>query len=114
MLDGGPDPPWVGAILRERGAHCKGLSAVSCAKMAGLIDLPFGLWTQVGRKKHKLNCICQMAPFVDLNGSKEAQVQSYSPGSTDMPDNILRELCKNGRTHRFAVWVVDCDGPQEA
>ena len=23
MLDGGPDPPWAGAILGERGAHSK-------------------------------------------------------------------------------------------
>jgi len=22
-LDEGPDPPWEGVILRERGAHCK-------------------------------------------------------------------------------------------
>jgi len=32
------------------GAHCKalGLSAVSCAKTAELIEMPFGLWTRVG------------------------------------------------------------------
>jgi len=23
VLDGGPDPPWEGAIVGERGAHCK-------------------------------------------------------------------------------------------
>ena len=23
VLDGGPDPPWKGAILGARGAHCK-------------------------------------------------------------------------------------------
>jgi len=39
-LDEGPDPPWEGAILGERGAHCKvqGLSAMGCAQMAELID----------------------------------------------------------------------------
>ena len=47
----GPDPPREGAILVIRGAHCK----VSCAKTAEPIDLPFGLWTQVGRRKHKFN-----------------------------------------------------------
>jgi len=26
---------------------------VSCAKTAELIDLPFGLWNQVGPRKHK-------------------------------------------------------------
>jgi len=33
---------------------------MSCAKMAEPIDLPFGLWTRVGRRKHKFNCIWQL------------------------------------------------------
>jgi len=40
-LDGSGDPPWKGAILRERGTHCE-VSAVSSAKTAKPIDLPFG------------------------------------------------------------------------
>jgi len=34
----GPDPPWEGAILVDRGAHCKiyALSAVSCEKRLNL------------------------------------------------------------------------------
>jgi len=36
---------------------------VSCAKTAEPIDLPFGLWTQVGRRMHKFNCIHQVAPM---------------------------------------------------
>jgi len=42
--------------------HC----ATSCAKMAepsDPVDLPFGLWTQVGRRKEKFNCICRRAPM---------------------------------------------------
>ena len=35
---------------------------MSCAKTAKPIDLPFGLWTRVGRRKHKFNRICQVAP----------------------------------------------------
>jgi len=48
-------PPREGAVLGERVVHCKvwGLSAVSCAETAELIDLPFELWTRVGRMKHK-------------------------------------------------------------
>jgi len=53
-------PAWEGPILEERGAHCK-VSSVSCAKTAELIDLPFRLWTPVGRKKNKFNRICQVA-----------------------------------------------------
>jgi len=53
-------PSWEGAILGERGTHCK-VSAVSCAKTAEPIDLPFGLWTRVGQKKQKFNRIRQVA-----------------------------------------------------
>jgi len=64
-LDGGPDCPQKGAILGERVAHCEvyRLSAMSCTEMAELIDLPFRLWTRVGWRKHKFNCICQVAPM---------------------------------------------------
>jgi len=31
--------------------------------MAEPIDLPFGLWTRVGRRKHKFNHIRQVAPM---------------------------------------------------
>jgi len=33
-----------------------------CATMAEPVDLPFGLWTWVGRRKHKFNRILQVAP----------------------------------------------------
>ena len=36
---------------------------MSCAETAESIDLPFGFWTGVGRKKHKFNRICQEAPM---------------------------------------------------
>jgi len=29
--------------------------------MAEPIDLPFGLWTRVGQRKHKFNRVCQVA-----------------------------------------------------
>jgi len=38
-------------------------STVSCAKTGEPIDLSFGLWTRVGRRKHKFNRICQMVPM---------------------------------------------------
>jgi len=54
---GGPHPPWEGAILVDRGAHCKkiGLSVISCAKKAEPIHFPFRLWTRVGQRMHKFN-----------------------------------------------------------
>jgi len=36
---------------------------MSCAKMAELIDLLFGLWTRVGGMKQKFNRIRQVAPI---------------------------------------------------
>jgi len=36
---------------------------VSCADVAELIDLPFGLWTRVGQRKHKFSHMCQMIPM---------------------------------------------------
>jgi len=60
VLDGVPDPPWEWANFGERGAHCK-VSAVSCAKTAEPIKLPFGLWIWVDRRKHKFNRICKVA-----------------------------------------------------
>ena len=49
VLDRGPDPPWEGAILRERAAHCKvqGRYAVISAKTAGPIEMPFVVWTHM-------------------------------------------------------------------
>jgi len=60
---------------------------MSCAETAEAIDLPYGLWTRVGRRKHKFNHICQVAPMY--------------------PTTLCSELYKNGWTDRFAVWVVD-------
>ena len=59
------DPAWERAIIREKDMpmHNRRHSAVSCAKMAEPIDLSLGLWTWVGRRKHKFNPIRQMAPM---------------------------------------------------
>jgi len=48
----GPDPPCEEAIIRGKDmpAHARRYSAVSCAKMVEPIDMPFGLWTRVGRR----------------------------------------------------------------
>jgi len=41
--------------------HVQRHSAVSFAKMDEPIDLPFGLWIRVGRRKRKFNRIRQVA-----------------------------------------------------
>ena len=67
---------------------------MSCAETAEPIILLFRLWTRVGRRKHKFNCISQVAPMY--------------------PTTLCHQLCKNGCTDRFAVWVVDSGGPKKA
>ena len=73
VLHVGPDPLWEGAILGERGVHCKVLSTVSCAKMAEPIDLSFGLWTRVSRRKQEFTSIRQ----VQWYWSSETRVLSW-------------------------------------
>jgi len=59
---------------------------VSCARTAEPIDLPFGLWTRVGRRKHKFNGIRQVALVcphgkahrrIRLNRLSAAAMRSY-------------------------------------
>ena len=61
----GPDPPCEGAIIRGKDmpGYARRHSAMSCSKMAEPIDMPTGLWSGVGRSKHKFDCICQVAPM---------------------------------------------------
>jgi len=64
VLDRGPDIPiGRGNYGGKNPLSVKGVSAVSCARTAQPIDLPFGSWARVGQKKHKFNRICQVAPM---------------------------------------------------
>ena len=49
VLDGGPDPPWEGAVLRENGRPSVKYrdTTVVCAKTAEPIGMPFGLWARM-------------------------------------------------------------------
>jgi len=58
ILDGVKIPLWEGAILRGKGAtHCKvwGHSAVICAKMAELVEMPFGLLARMSPRNHEFD-----------------------------------------------------------
>jgi len=74
-LDEDPGPPWEGAILAERRAHCKvyGPSAVNCAKTAEPIGLRLGCglgWAE--------GSTCSI---VFARRRQCTQVQSYSRGA---------------------------------
>ena len=106
---------------------------MSCAETAELIDLPFGLWTWVGRRKNKFNPISQRTPMCTISivfakwrqctrrhsamsakqfaicivkscRPKVAQVQYYSPGGFNV----------HGRAHWYhlanTIEPSICDG----
>jgi len=53
--------------------------------MTESIDLSLGLWTRVGRKKHKFIVFARRRHCV--------QFQLYLPGGDNVPDNTLPWLC---------------------
>ena len=65
VLDGVQIPMGMGKFEGERASHCKvyGHSEVVCSKTAEPIDLPFGLWTRVGRRKRRFNRIRHVVPM---------------------------------------------------
>ena len=60
-----PRSPCKWAVVRGKDmvGHPWRHSSMSCAKMAEPIDLLFGLWSCVGRRKHKFTHIRQLAPM---------------------------------------------------
>jgi len=73
-------------------------TAVSCAKTAKLIKVPFGLRTWMGATNHVL-----------VGGSRSPHVKGQFLGERTCwacPTTLCRELCKNGLTNRDAVWEV--------
>jgi len=58
VLDGGPDPPWEGAILGDKGRPIVKYSDTlqsSVQKTAQPIEMPFGLWVRMAPMNHKLD-----------------------------------------------------------
>ena len=93
VLDGGPDPPWKEVILRSEGAahyEVYGHSALSCAKMAELIEMPFGIWTQVGPRNHVSHGV--QIPMQTGNFQGEGHARRHSAMGcvqTDEPIDML-------------------------
>jgi len=94
-----------GNFERESAPHCKvyGHSAVIRAKKGEPIEMLFGLCTPVGPRIHILDGAQMPHAKGQLLGEKHDRA---------CPTTLCRELCKNGRTDRFAVWVVDSGGPE--
>jgi len=55
---------------KDMPGHARQHSDVSCAKVAEPIDLPFGLWTRMGRREHKLKRSRQVAPICGYTKSR--------------------------------------------
>jgi len=65
---------------------------VSCAKTAEPIDLPFVLWTWVGRRKHKFNRIRQMAPMCPHGRAHWRHLANTSEPSVCGGDAVLYQI----------------------
>jgi len=73
--------------------------------MAEPIEMHFGLRTRVGPEKHVFDGF--QIPL--------SEGQFWGQEKTIVCTGTFRcELCKNGRTDRFVVWIVDSGGPKEA
>jgi len=60
----GTDPHGKGTFFWGKGMprHAQRHSGVNCAKTAEPIEVPFGFWTRVGRRKHKFSRVRQVVP----------------------------------------------------
>ena len=114
---GGPREPCV--RLGFRSHHGKGQfwggkrrpivkyrdTAVTCAKTPEPIVMPFGLCARTGLRNR------------ELDGSR-SPMRRGNIGGKDRPllsiGTFCGELCRSGWTDRFAVWVVDSGGLEEA
>jgi len=104
VLDGGPDPPWKEVILRSEGAahyEVYGHSALSCAKMAELIEMPFGIWTPVGPRNHISHGV--QIPMRRGNFQGEGHARRHSAMGCVQTD----------KPYRHAVWLMGLGGIKE-
>jgi len=75
--------------------------------MAEPIDLPFGLWTRVGRRKHKFNRICQLAPVCQRGKAHWRHPANTTEPSVCGGDAVLCQItfttcCTDDR--RVSLW----------
>jgi len=76
-------------------------SPVSCAKAAEPIDLPFGLWTRDGRRKHKFSRIRQVAPMSPDGRAHWRQLENMIEPSVCGGDAVLCQITLHD--HLFMV-----------
>jgi len=82
------------AILGESVTHCKVyiLFAVSCAETAELIDVSFGLWTRVSRKKHKLVIFARWRQRAHMGGHVRRHLANTTEPSICGGDAVLCQI----------------------
>jgi len=94
-------------IVTDRVARSVGLSVCytsDSAKTAEPIEMAFGLWTRMGPRNH----------VRWGSRSPHGKGKLWEKGAPIIKcRNLCRELCKNGWTYRFVVWVAELGGPKE-
>jgi len=86
---------------------------VSCVKTAEPIDLPFGLRTRVGRRKHKINRIRHVAPIWPHGRAHWRRmantIQSSVCGGDAALSNYFDRLLLLGRITVGLLWPIFTD-----
>jgi len=107
----------ISIVFAGRRQYTQRHSAVSCAKMAERIDLPFELWTRVGRKKHKFSRIRQVAPppgattwQIRLNCPSAAAMRSYVKLLWPLVEIVSAYLDDNFEAS--LLWIYFCLRPR--
>ena len=96
------------SIVIDSIAWSVGLSVtlLSPAKTAEPMETPFGLSVRTGPRNHKLDEPGPDPPWEGAILGEGAPIVKYR--------SFCREMCKNGWTDQFAIWVVNSDGPKKA
>jgi len=84
------------SIVFARWRQCTWRHCCVLCKTAEPIDLPFGLWTRVGRRKHKFNHIRQVAPMCPDGRAHWRQLANTIEPSVCGGDAVL---CQNYFDH---------------
>jgi len=65
---------------------------MTCVETAEPIGLLFGLWTQVGQRKHKFSRICQVAPMCQCGRAHWRHLVNTIEPSVCNCDAVLRQI----------------------
>jgi len=97
---------WLSSVVCPSICLSVSVTLASLANTAEPIEMPFGLWARMGPRNHVLD----RGP----DAREGAILRGKACPTRGMPITLWRQRCKNGRTNRDAVCVMDSGGTKEA